>query len=273
MLCPFLVKLGWKPVRIILYNGGCVEVDHLELSAFWQVPVGSHDVQLNSQGLPSVQNLSYQPLSMNELKKCDKTALLWLLQTQQVFLRLLSDYWRLPPILYIVIHCCTFQQRSSVKWNGNCGGAVNTLLRFCYPRSYGDCGRWLAWPALQTLPKFCLIPGKGGSSNFWEDKCAWRSEWQSSVWHLDPWMICLFFYNLRFHPHLANVLGKTGDRGGTVIKVLCYKLEGRWFDPRWCNGIFHWHKSFRSHYGPRVDSASNRNEYQENFLVVNAAGA
>jgi len=27
-------------------------------------------------------------------------------------------------------------------------------------------------------------------------------------------------------------------------------------------------KSFRSHYGPGVDSASNRNEYQENFLVV-----
>jgi len=32
-------------------------------------------------------------------------------------------------------------------------------------------------------------------------------------------------------------------------------------------------KSFRSHYGPRVDSASNRNEYQEHFLVVKAAGA
>ena len=32
-------------------------------------------------------------------------------------------------------------------------------------------------------------------------------------------------------------------------------------------------KSFRSHYGPRVDSASNRNEYQEHFLGVKAAGA
>ena len=32
-------------------------------------------------------------------------------------------------------------------------------------------------------------------------------------------------------------------------------------------------KSFRSHYGPGVDSASNRNEYQENFLGVKAAGA
>ena len=26
----------------------------------------------------------------------------------------------------------------------------------------------------------------------------------------------------------------SGDRGSTVVKVLCYKLEGRWFDPSWC---------------------------------------
>jgi len=32
-------------------------------------------------------------------------------------------------------------------------------------------------------------------------------------------------------------------------------------------------KSFRSHYGHEVDSASNRNEYQEHFLGVKAAGA
>ena len=32
-------------------------------------------------------------------------------------------------------------------------------------------------------------------------------------------------------------------------------------------------KSFRSHSGPGVDSASNRNEYQEHFLGVKEAGA
>jgi len=26
---------------------------------------------------------------------------------------------------------------------------------------------------------------------------------------------------------------KIGDRGSTVVKVLCYKSEGHWFDPRW----------------------------------------
>ena len=32
-------------------------------------------------------------------------------------------------------------------------------------------------------------------------------------------------------------------------------------------------KSFRSQCGPGVDSASNRNEYQEHFLGLKAAGA
>ena len=30
-----------------------------------------------------------------------------------------------------------------------------------------------------------------------------------------------------------------GDRGSTVVKVLCYKSVGRWFDPSWCQWIFH----------------------------------
>jgi len=38
-------------------------------------------------------------------------------------------------------------------------------------------------------------------------------------------------------------------------------------------GIFHWLNSFRPHYGPGVDSASKRNEYQDCFLGVKAAGA
>jgi len=33
-----------------------------------------------------------------------------------------------------------------------------------------------------------------------------------------------------------------GDRGSRVVKVLCYKSESRWFDPSWCQWIFHWHK-------------------------------
>jgi len=33
-----------------------------------------------------------------------------------------------------------------------------------------------------------------------------------------------------------------GDHGSTLVKVLCYKSEGRWFDPSLCQWIFHWHK-------------------------------
>jgi hypothetical protein len=51
-------------------------------------------------------------------------------------------------------------------------------------------------------------------------------------------------------------------RGGTVVKVLCYKSEGRWLDSRWCHWNFSLTYFFRSHYGPGVDSASNRNEYR-----------
>ena len=57
-----------------------------------------------------------------------------------------------------------------------------------------------------------------------------------------------------------------------MVKALRYKPAGRGFDSRW----YHWNfsvTSFRSHYGPRVDSASNRNEYQVYFLGVKAAGA
>jgi len=53
-----------------------------------------------------------------------------------------------------------------------------------------------------------------------------------------------------------RILSYDGDHGSTVVRVLCYKSEGRWFD----------RKSFRSHYGPGVNSASNKNRYQEYFL-------
>jgi hypothetical protein len=49
-----------------------------------------------------------------------------------------------------------------------------------------------------------------------------------------------------------------------LVEALRYKPEDRGFDSRQCRG---------AHYGPAVDSASNRYEYQEYFLGVKAAGA
>jgi len=53
-----------------------------------------------------------------------------------------------------------------------------------------------------------------------------------------------------------------------LVEALRYKLEGRGFDSRWCHWNFSLTWSFRPHYDPGVDSASNRNEYQEYFLGV-----
>ena len=53
------------------------------------------------------------------------------------------------------------------------------------------------------------------------------------------------------------------------VEALRYMLEGRGFDSRWCHWKFSLTKFFRPHYGPVVDSASNRNEYQEYFLGGN----
>jgi hypothetical protein len=57
-----------------------------------------------------------------------------------------------------------------------------------------------------------------------------------------------------------------------VVEALRFKPEGRGIDSRWCQCNFSLTQSFRPQYGPGVDLASNRNEYQEYFLGVKAAG-
>ena len=64
--------------------------------------------------------------------------------------------------------------------------------------------------------------------------------------------------------------------GGTVAHWLRYCAKNRKVAGSIPDGVsvfFIDIKFFRSHYGTGVDSASNRNEYQEYFLGVNAAGA
>ena len=47
-----------------------------------------------------------------------------------------------------------------------------------------------------------------------------------------------------FNHNISSVTVRSEHRGSTVIKVLCYKSEGRWFDPTWCHWIFYWHRIF-----------------------------
>ena len=64
---------------------------------------------------------------------------------------------------------------------------------------------------------------------------------------------------------------------GTVVahRLRCcatnHKVTGS--IPASVSGFFIDIKFFQSHYGPGVDSASNRNEYQKYFLGLKAAGA
>ena len=56
-----------------------------------------------------------------------------------------------------------------------------------------------------------------------------------------------------------------GHAVAQLVGALRYKPEGRGFDSLWC----HWNFSLTSlgpYYGPGVDSACNRNKYQEYFL-------
>ena len=76
-----------------------------------------------------------------------------------------------------------------------------------------------------------------------------------------------------FHHIIKLYIYIYGARGGVVVKALRYKPAGHGFDSRWCHWNFSVTKSFRAHYCPGVDSASNRNEYQVYFLGVKAAGA
>ena len=106
-----------------------------------------------------------------------------------------------------------------------------------------------------------------------------RSTWDlgRKEWHRNRFLFEYLGFPLSVPFHTCSIIilirMKGGDRGGTVVKVLCHKSEGRWFDHSWCHWNFSLTLSFRSHYGPGVDSASNRNEYQKHFLGVKAAGA
>jgi hypothetical protein len=64
-----------------------------------------------------------------------------------------------------------------------------------------------------------------------------------------------------------------GHEVSQLVEAPRYKPEGRGFNSRWCQWTLPLKWSFRSHYGPEVDSASNRYEYQRYFPGVKAAGA
>jgi len=58
----------------------------------------------------------------------------------------------------------------------------------------------------------------------------------------------------------------SGHAVAQLVETLRYNPEGSGFDSRWCHWNFSLREFFRPHYGPGIESASNRNEYQEYFV-------
>ena len=86
----------------------------------------------------------------------------------------------------------------------------------------------------------------------------------------------MFRPNGRSSSGATNCIQYNKEKGTGVAQWLrcCYtnrKVAGS--IPAGVSGFFIDIKSFRSHYGPGDDSASNRNEYQECYLGIKAAGA
>jgi hypothetical protein len=63
---------------------------------------------------------------------------------------------------------------------------------------------------------------------------------------------------------LLNCTSISGAHSSVVVKVLCYKLEGRGFKTRLgeCTFFFSIYLIFLAALGPGVHSVSSRNEYQ-----------
>ena len=62
-------------------------------------------------------------------------------------------------------------------------------------------------------------------------------------------------------------IGVVGCAVAQLDEALCYIPEGHGFDPQWRHWNFSLTQSFYPHYDPEVNSASNKNEYQEYFVV------
>jgi len=72
---------------------------------------------------------------------------------------------------------------------------------------------------------------------------------------------------------LLHLLNKEGTAVAQWLRLCATNRKVAGSIPADVSGFFIDINFFRSHYGPGVDSASNRNEYQEYFLGVKAAGA
>ena len=123
--------------------------------------------------------------------------------------------------------CLTLFSRV-VDWNFPCG----QLLSFLY--FFGNLWPYLVVLLVQPLP----ITSLATQSSTLFNVGVWTSRGHILGRHLLQETLSGLIAKLS----LFSLRAVPGDRGSSVVKVLRYKSEGRWFDPSWCQWIFHWHK-------------------------------
>ena len=144
-------------------------------------------------------------------------------------LRFFSDIWTFGSLKFSLLVCRTVRSRASCTVSENTQNNICFKhVSICWCRIFRHCvqsgphGGWLSvLPGVTSYPvqKFKHL-GRFG--------CGWKV-------HNNPWTGAQNEPRFVFS---SSFLGG-GDRDGTVVKVLCYKSEGRWFDPSWCQWIFH----------------------------------
>jgi hypothetical protein len=104
------------------------------------------------------------------------------------------------------------------------------------------------WKYLSRLMQALSCIYHSSNCKYWSKQNVWESE--------------TFAYCSCDWAHQFCLLGSAVAR---VVQALRYKPEGCGFDSRRCHWNFPSTQACRPQYGPKVDSASNRNEYQEYF--------
>ena len=152
-------------------------------------------------------------------------------------------------MLHVLILCIR-TPHLSWKWNGKF--THNFISVFQLIR--GLFGRYFNGSSYKLLSN----EGEITESTMWSyKKRDWLKRWQISTASalteiVTTWLWCTVLHKICTGPldfqklekdlqckeYLFWPLKAVGDCGSTVVKVLCYKLEGRWFNPRWCHWNF-----------------------------------
>ena len=161
-------------------------------------------------------------------------------------------------------------QKQSTDNPPPCSVEVKERIELYVSSPYGPSWSVLGWALLLLICRLARFP-----DNPVTDKTAFTVLVSSTLYQPERVIVCcLFLKDLERSVRRIYVMltKKWGPQWLSWLRHCATSLKVAGSIPDYVIGIFHW-QSFRSHYGPGVDSAINRDEYQEYFLGVKAVGA